>query len=240
MTAVLTLMLAGCSLGPDYAQPPLEIPEVPARHLHDRRPGLAVGGMVARLWLGRIGHADRRSARKQFHILAAIARVRQADAALRIAGAPLLPSVNATAQANWQRNSVTAVRINAGGGVGAVNSHYVETRSYTLSPSVSYELDFWGALRAGRDAATATALFSRFDQQTVALTTVTSVADTWFQALAQQDRIDVARLQPQRRRGNPARHPGAAGGWHRQRTGCFAAGGIGRRQGLHSRIAEPA
>ena len=42
-------------------------------------------------------------ARKQnFDIAAAIARVRQADAQVRIAGAPLLPTLNGTASAGWE------------------------------------------------------------------------------------------------------------------------------------------
>src|SRR6185312_9902874 len=128
-----------------------------------------------------------------FDILAAIARVRQADAALAIAGAPLLPTVSATGQASWERSSTTSRRSSLGGLAGSGSPRYFETRSYSLTPSISYELDFWGALRAKRESALDNALFTRFDQQTVALTTVTAIASTWFQALAQQDRIDVAR-----------------------------------------------
>ena len=36
------------------------------------------------------------------------------------------------------------------------------------------------------------AMFSRFDQQVVALTVVTNVANTWFTALALADRLVVA------------------------------------------------
>jgi len=187
------LLLAGCSLGPDYTPPPLELPA-------SWRATTATAGQAwpsAEWWHGfgspELDRLIADARQNNFDILAAIARVRQADAALRIAGAPLLPSADATATATWDRSSVTTERINAGTGVGALNSRYIETRAYSLTPAVSYELDFWGGLRAARDAAAATALFSRFDQQTVALTTVTSVANTWFQALAQQDRVDVAR-----------------------------------------------
>jgi NodT family efflux transporter outer membrane factor (OMF) lipoprotein len=120
-----------------------------------------------------------------FDIQAAIARVRQADAQARIAGSPLLPTVSASSDASWSRQ---ALQSRGGGGNGRV----VESRSYSLGPSISYEVDLWGKLRAGREAATATALASRFDQQVVALTVVASVASTWFQALALQDRLAVA------------------------------------------------
>jgi NodT family efflux transporter outer membrane factor (OMF) lipoprotein len=67
-----------------------------------------------------------------------------------------------------------------------------ETRTYNLGPSASYELDFWGANRATQEAAAANALFSRYDRQTVTLTTLASTATTWFTALDYQDRLAVA------------------------------------------------
>jgi len=135
--------------------------------------------------------AQARSA--NFDILAAAARIRQADAALVSAGAPLLPNATGTAQDQWNRNSIGHSSPATGSTGAAVANRYYEYRTYSLTPSVSYEVDLWGRLRATRDAALATALANRFDQQTVALTAVTGVATTWFQALAYQDRLDVAR-----------------------------------------------
>ena len=109
----------------------------------------------------------------------------QADAQIRISGSALLPSVGATATASWSRGYTRGTNFIRGG--------YFEGHSYSLEPSASYELDFWGKLRATQQSAEASDMFSRFDQQTVALTTITAVANTWFQALALQDRIDVAR-----------------------------------------------
>jgi outer membrane protein, multidrug efflux system len=111
---------------------------------------------------------------------AAIARVEEADAQARIAGAALLPSVDFGADATRQHAQVT--------GVGP------ETFN-TFSPvlSASYELDFWGKNRALRAAARATALASRYDKETVALTVISSVASTYFQALEFRDRLQVAR-----------------------------------------------
>jgi NodT family efflux transporter outer membrane factor (OMF) lipoprotein len=65
----------------------------------------------------------------------------------------------------------------------------------TFSPelSASYELDFWGKNRASLASARAAALASRYDKETVALTVISSVATTYFQALEFQDRLKVAR-----------------------------------------------
>ena len=100
-----------------------------------------------------------------------------------------MPGISAQGTDSWSRSALQ--RRTAAGGTVRTGT-YAESRSYTLQPSISYEVDLWGRVRAGRDAAAATALASRFDQQTVALTVVTSVASTWFQALALQDRLNVA------------------------------------------------
>jgi NodT family efflux transporter outer membrane factor (OMF) lipoprotein len=113
-------------------------------------------------------------------LAAAIARVEEADAQARIAGAALLPSVDFGADAARQRAQVT--------GVGPETYN-----SFSPVLSASYELDFWGKNRATRDAARATALASRYDKETVALTVVSSVASTYFQALEFRDRLQVAR-----------------------------------------------
>jgi NodT family efflux transporter outer membrane factor (OMF) lipoprotein len=58
--------------------------------------------------------------------------------------------------------------------------------------SASYEIDFWGKNRATLRAAEEVAVASRFDREVVALTTVVSVANTYFQVLAAYDRLRVA------------------------------------------------
>lgn len=194
---LVAFLLAACSLGPDYKQPALEIPAE-----WRATPATAKQAWPSAEWWRGFGSPElndliEEAREGSFDIQAAIARVRQADAALVIAGAPLLPTVDATGKATWQRSSITTRRQNSGlvtgGGPSSISQTYIETRNYSLVPAISYELDFWGALRATREAALENAIFTRFDQQTVALTTVTSVASTWFQALATQDRIDVAR-----------------------------------------------
>ena len=139
-----------------------------------------------------------------FDIQAAIARVEQADAQIKISGSPLLPTAGVTANNTWQRSGSTRRSGSTGSAIAVGNvitttsggapgqTTFIETRTYSITPSISYEIDFWGRLRAQQQSAEASALFSRFDQQTVALTTIAGVANTWFQALADQDRVDVA------------------------------------------------
>ena len=111
---------------------------------------------------------------------AAVARVQEANAQVRIAGAPLFPFLDFGADATRERAPVS--------GIGPQTYNV-----FNPQLTASYELDFWGKNRAARDAARAAALASVYDQQTVALTVVSSVATAYFQALELRDRIEVAR-----------------------------------------------
>ena len=108
-------------------------------------------------------------------IAAAVARIEQADAQTRIAGAPLLPLISADA---------TAQRARAGG---------VESNRFSAVLNASYEIDLWGKNRAALRAAEFTATASRFDREVIVLSTVASVINTYFQILAAQDRLRIAR-----------------------------------------------
>lgn len=193
-SGMATLLLAGCSLGPDYRDPALE---VPAAYRASATTAEAAWPS-ADWWRGfRSPELDMliAAAREQnFDIAAAVARVRQADAQLRISGAALLPTLDGTGNADWQRTGLrtgSSSTSSASSGTRSSN-RTVDTRSYSVGLSAAYEVDFWGKARAGRAAAAATAMFNRFDQQTVALTVVSDVATTWFTALALADRLAVA------------------------------------------------
>ena len=114
-------------------------------------------------------------------IAAATARFMQADAQARISGAALLPNLSGSgSETNSRTSGASASGLTNGGR---------ETVNYSSSLSASYELDFWGKNRDAAQAAEETAVASRFDRDVVALTTLTTVANAYFQVLASQDRI---------------------------------------------------
>jgi NodT family efflux transporter outer membrane factor (OMF) lipoprotein len=184
-------LLAGCDLGPAYHRPTLDIPAA-----YRATPQSATAAWPATNWWRGFNSPELNALIEQarvqnFDIAAAIARVRQADAQVRIAGAPLLPDISGTGNATWQHEGLgtgsTGLGLSRGG-----NSS-IDLHSYSAGLTATYELDFWGRNLASRQAAVASAAFSRFDQQTVALTVVTNVANTWFTALSLADRLAVAR-----------------------------------------------
>lgn len=175
--------LCGCSVGPAYQRP--HIAQATAWHESAARGADAAEPVwPAADWWHGFGSAQlddliAEAERSNDDLAGAIARVQEADAQVRIAGAPLLPSIDAGATATRERGQVSGV------GPRVFNVFNPEL-------TASYELDFWGKNRALRDAARAAAVASRYDQQTVALTVISSVATTYLQALELRDRIDVA------------------------------------------------
>lgn len=107
-------------------------------------------------------------------------RVRQAEAAVRSAGSSLFPSLSLDASSGSRRNTPD-------GG----SSTTADSSSAGLG--VSYEVDLWGRISAGRRAAEASLEGSRYDQETARLTLTTGVASAYFQVLATRARLQVAR-----------------------------------------------
>jgi NodT family efflux transporter outer membrane factor (OMF) lipoprotein len=181
-------MLAACSVGAPYRKPQVPLPNAWDATSAAAQPALEAdpSAWPATDWWHRFGSSQLddlidQARRANDDLAAAMARVQEADAQLRIAGAPLLPTVDLGAAATRERTLVS------GGGTAIYN---------VFSPvlTASYELDFWGKNRAARDAARALAVASRYDRQTVALTVISSVATTYLQTLELHERIEVARL----------------------------------------------
>jgi multidrug efflux system outer membrane protein len=123
-----------------------------------------------------------------YDIAAAIARIEQADAASKIAGAPLLPLVNFNSSATKSRSSQAGgSTFVTGGGAGS------ERSVYTMALNASYEIDFWGKNRANSRAAQENAISVRFAREVVTLSTMASVATAYFQVVTSQERLKTAR-----------------------------------------------
>jgi NodT family efflux transporter outer membrane factor (OMF) lipoprotein len=122
-------------------------------------------------------------------IATAIARVRQADAQLRINGAALLPTVDLDLQAARQQSG--GVSSASFGGLAGRRIRVTSSNRALLS--ASYEFDFWGKNRAAVEVAERVALANRFDVGTVMLTTQAAVANTYFALLGAQERLTLQR-----------------------------------------------
>jgi NodT family efflux transporter outer membrane factor (OMF) lipoprotein len=184
-TVALALSLAGCFL--DFEKVPAGI-DIPKDYREGpRHPDAALPSLL--WWRGfrskELTDLIEEALASNLDVAAAVARIVQADAQARVAGAPLLPALDFSGDAVRSRASQTTGSGTSGGPS--------ERSTYTMTLSASYEIDFWGKNRAAQRSAEETAVASRFDREVVALITVATVANTYFQVLAAQDRLRVAR-----------------------------------------------
>ena len=169
------ILCGGCTVKPA----PLPRVDVPQQWSATNTPGAAVTSE----WFRGFGSEEldeliATAYRNNWDLQAADARVRQADARARAAGAALLPDVTAGA------NAVTYA--------GRSGSGTVHETDYAALLSASYELDFWGKNRAALMSARAQRDASESDKAVIALSTVTGVANTYFQVVAARERVEFA------------------------------------------------
>lgn len=112
-----------------------------------------------------------------YDLRAAIRRIEEAEAQVRIARAALFPTLGASG--SGARSDRAATR------GGAANSWQVGLQA-------SYQVDLFGANRASASAAQLRLAGSVYDRETVAITVVADVARAYFQALSARDRRGIA------------------------------------------------
>lgn len=127
-------------------------------------------------------------ARRDSHeIGAAMARVRQAQAAAIIGGAPLLPEVSY--DLGGERNKFIRREDRKANRFDDNNQD-----TFTSDLTASYEVDFWGGVAASRDSARQLLKASEFDRATVELTLLGNVADRYAQTLSAREQLRIAEL----------------------------------------------
>ncbi len=176
--------MSGCILQKDLPDPALDIPAA-----YKEARGRSIDQPPALDWWRGFGSAELTTLMEEaqtvnLDIAAATSRILQADAQARIVGAALLPFVSANADASRSRSS--------GGSSTTGLSAGREFSNFSASLSASYEIDFWGKNRDATLSAEELSNASRFDRDVVALTTLTAVANAYFQVLTAQDRIRIA------------------------------------------------
>lgn len=186
LTAVsLIALLSACSMTPAY-----EKPEVATPARFDVATD-ASGIWPDRSWWTGFGSREldaliTQGVEGNRNLRAAVARIRQAEAQARIAGADLYPSLSASLsdsrakRAPRNPNSTTTSR----GGTGVT--------TWTGSLTASYQVDLFGENSATANAAEQRLESSRYDRETVALTIVSDIASTYFQVLAVRERRRLA------------------------------------------------
>ncbi len=167
--------LFGCTLGPDYARPPVEVPEA-YRELAGWKRAEPRDAIERGRWWEIFrdpvlnGLAERAIAANHT-IQGAEARYRQALAALGQQRAALFPSVTVNPSATRSRPPAPSSQPTLSPGI---------TNSYNLPFNASWELDLWGRVRRSVEAAGGDAAASAADLESVRLVTTATLVQAYF------------------------------------------------------------
>ncbi len=190
------LALGAWAVGPSYHRPDLGL----TPSFHTPPPSAAAAsdaGLVA--WWSRFGDPElsrvvERAVAQNLDLAQARARVLQSRAAARSAGAALLPHAEAAGGASDSQLSLLSPIGEIGRNLPGFQRDYGE---YDLGASASWEIDLFGGLRRGREAARADARAALDEAEAVRISIAAEAADAYLQARTYQGRLAVARRQAQ-------------------------------------------
>jgi len=194
-------LMAGCAVGPDYRPPDIA---VPSRFLG--QDGIAHretrSSADLRAWWA--GFDDPLLTRfvtlaleQNLDIAQAAARVAQARASLRVADAALLPSANLSALG---ARAYQSIETPLGQVLDATPDFDRSGSYYETNIGASWELDVFGGLRRGREAARAEYQASAAGALATQLSVAALTADVYVTIRGLQARITIARHQAETRR----------------------------------------
>jgi len=166
-------LLAACAVGPDYVKPEAPVPE-DYKEARGWQPATPQDDLPRGDWWAVFGDARLDALMRQvdidnYNVQAAAARYRQARELTAQAGAALYPTVQAgVAKTRAQGTQSTTSTGNL-------------QDNYSAILSAAWELDLWGGLRRGREAASAAAQASAADLEAARLSARAQLATSYFQ-----------------------------------------------------------
>ena len=174
LSMALTLLLAGCAVGPDYRRPPVAVPES-FKELAGWKEAQPRDHEIGEKWWEAFKDPLLNSFEEQVSVSnqslkQAEAQYRQARALVLGARANYFPVVSASASGSRSRPS------QASGGTGTDT-----TNQYLLALDASWEIDLWGRVRRLVESSSASAQASAADLQALRLSIQAELALNYFQ-----------------------------------------------------------
>lgn len=189
LSILITTGIAGCTLGPDYVRPASVLPEAYRKaDLSDKGPVgvIPTDASVKKDWWTLFNDSQldvlmQAALADNADIQIAIARLSQAEAIAKQAGAALYPTLNLGASGTRASS----------GTVASPSGVAVSANTTQAGFSTSYEIDVWGRVRRNVESATALVNASRYEQVSVSLTLSGLLANSYLRIRSLDAQIAV-------------------------------------------------
>src|SRR5256884_10804 len=190
------LCMSGCAVGPSYRRPAATLENFHSVGAHAAHPTRAPAPALEAWWDGfndpMLSRIVQQARDQNLDLAAALARVQQARAAAREAGAQLWPTFDVNGQA-------TRIHYSLESPVGQIASPlpgFNRNQSiYEAALGAIWELDLFGGLRRGKEAASAEADAAIAKQVGTRISVTADAADAYLRLRGDQGRIAVTEQQ---------------------------------------------
>ena len=179
LLSLTVTLIGGCSLSPDYKRPNVSTPTSWSETFQ-----ASENIKVTQEWWKNFNSEPLNNYMQQAlinntDITAGLQTIAQSRASLKISGANMLPSINASGSAGRSQNNPATDKT-------------TYSSSISTGLNASYELDLFGANRANVDAAQANLMSSIYSQNALSLVVMGDVAQAYFSLLNLRERLQIA------------------------------------------------
>jgi multidrug efflux system outer membrane protein len=176
------LLLAACSVGPDYKPPKLDTP------INWRSADTKVNELIQTKWWERFGDKElnslvEKALAENVNLHLAAARIEQFRALYGVSRAGLYPELSALGGFTRTAPSESGVVPTSGD----------PSNTYSLDGALRWEIDLWGRIRRSNEAARAEFLAEEAGARGVLVTVVTAVVQTYIELRGLDQRLDISK-----------------------------------------------
>ncbi len=195
--AALLFLAAGCAVGPKYQRPAIELqPYHNAAAVQSRTTAAPAAPSLDTWWTGfndpALTRIIERALAQNLDLAASVARVEQARAAAKAAGAKRAPNIDLEGNTNSLRQSLDSPV----GRVGSAFPEFHRDQTYLdLGIGAAWETDLFGGLKRGAQAARAEMQAAEAGRLGTRVSIVAEAADAYMQVRGAQVRIAFAKDQ---------------------------------------------
>ena len=180
---IILLFVIGCSVGPDYVRPPVEMPDSTMLQQGVTIEDSTAMALADTAWWELFGdtvltNLITMAIHENNDVKIAAARVDEFMGLYGVAKSDFFPKFNADVDGRIGENNAQGQKFRA--------------NRFTLDLSAFWEIDIWGKIRRSNEAAVANLLASEEVRRGVILTVISQVAITYFDLLSLDDQLKIA------------------------------------------------
>jgi NodT family efflux transporter outer membrane factor (OMF) lipoprotein len=184
---ISALVLNGCSVGPSYSRPELQLPSEFQTQLDEAAKEESTD--LAEWWSAfdddQLNTLIDRAVKRNLDIKEALFRVQESRALRGIASTTLLPTIDSSGSYSRSESSTKLTS--------STTTPRVTTNNYSLGIDASWEVDLWGRNRRGVEAADADLDASIENTRDVLVTVMAEIALNYIELRTFQERLRIAR-----------------------------------------------